>query len=389
MTALRRRLPTVSPTRLDLLLAVALGAELVLETFSHSGGTAYQTGVTVAASALITAPVAVRRRWPAGALILSTSALTAQQLLGGYLRATNGLSVMLTLGVLAYAAGAWLELRASLASVVVSATVFSGFNFDPGSSPNGGVGPYLFFVVVALAVPWLVGRIARARSRRAAAFRELAARAEERRAESERAAVEGERLRISSELHDVIAHSVSAMVIQASGARRLLRSDPARARASILTVEQSGRETLGDLRRLLGILRSDDDPRALAPQPGLGQLDALAQRLGDAGLLCEVRTEGTPVPLTPGIDLVGYRVVEAALISAADNGSARANVIVRYAPRWLELEISGEGGAPDLEDELGGISERVALYDGTLQALGGSGEEFEVRAQLPLAAVAA
>jgi len=388
MTAALRRLAMPNLVRLDLLLAVALGAELELEALSHGGGAAYRTGLTVAASALLAAPIAVRRRWPAGALLFSATVLTAQQLLGGYMRASNGVSAMLTLGVLAYAAGAWLELRAGLASLVVTATLFSGFNFGPGSGAPGGIGSDVFVVVVALIVPWLVGRIARARGRRAAAFRELAAKAAERRAESERIAVEGERLRISSELHDIIAHSVSAMVIQAAGARRLLRSDPRRARESILSVERSGRETLGDLRRLLGVLRSDDDPRALAPQPGLGQLGALAKRLAAAGLVCDLHTEGTPVDLTPGIDLVGYRVAEAALASAAGNGGVSATLIVRYQPRRLELEISGDGGAPDLEDELGGISERVALYDGSLQAFGESGR-FKVLAQLPLTAAVA
>jgi signal transduction histidine kinase len=267
MTAVRRRLAMPNLVRLDLLLAVALGAELELEALSHGGGSAYRTTLTVAASALLVAPIAVRRRWPAGALIFSATVLAAQQLLGGYLRTSNGVSAMLTLGVLAYAAGAWLELRAGLASLVATAALFSGFNFGPGSGSSGGIGADVFVVAVALIVPWLVGRIARARSSRAAAFRELAAKAAERRAESERAAVEGERLRISSELHDIIAHSVSAMVIQAAGARRLLRSDPRRARESILSVERSGRETLGDLRRLLGVLRSDDDPRGTAPPP--------------------------------------------------------------------------------------------------------------------------
>ncbi len=387
MTVARRHLTASELARLDLLLAVALGAQLEFEALSAAGGP-YRTGITVAASALLAAPLAVRRRWPAGALIFAAAVLAAQQLLGGSMRTSDGVSVMLTLGALAYGAGAWQQTRASVASLAAAAALFGVFNFSPGPGPQGGIGSYLFVCVVALGAPWLIGRIARARSRRAAAFRELAARAAEMRAERERVAAEGERLRISSELHDIIAHSVSAMVIQAAGARRLLRSEPRRARDSILSIEESGRETLGDLRRLLGVLRSDADARTLAPQPGLGQLGALADRLHETGLACKLHTEGTPVDLTPGINLVGYRVAEAALTGAADNGSVRASVTLRYRPSWLVIEVSGDGSAPALADELGGIAERVALYDGTLEAVEGPGE-FEVRAHLPLISAAA
>ena len=133
-----------------------------------------------------------------------------------------------------------------------------------------------------IVAPVVVGRARRERSRRAAAFDELAAR---RRPSTSRAAAAPrspqERDRIGRELQDIIAHSVSAMVIQAGGARRLLRSDPDRARDSILSVEQTGREALADLRRLLGMLRKDDDPRALAPAAGLDQLTALLDSIRD------------------------------------------------------------------------------------------------------------
>jgi len=133
----------------------------------------------------------------------------------------------------------------------------------------------------------------------------------------ESAAIVQERARIGSELQDIIAHSVSAMVIQAGGARRALRSDPDRARDSMRNVEQTGREALADLRRLLGMLRKDEDPRALAPQPGLKQLRELIGSMRDIDVQCELRIEGMPIDLTPGVDLVGYRVIEAALHSGA------------------------------------------------------------------------
>jgi signal transduction histidine kinase len=191
-------------------------------------------------------------------------------------------------------------------------------------------------------------------------------------------------VRIGRELQDIIAHNVSAMVIQAGGARQLLRADPERARSTILTVERIGREALGDLRRVLGMLRKDEDPRALAPQPGLDQLPALLDTIRQAGLDCELHLEGESVDLTPGVDLVGYRVIEAALRRAATSDCRRAVVTVRYRLGNLELEIASGDPIPDLEQTLRGITDRVALYGGSLQLEPADG--FEVHAHLPLAA---
>ena len=184
-------------------------------------------------------------------------------------------------------------------------------------SGTAAIATDLFFVGLVFAAPWFVGRLTRERTRRVVAFRELAAQAAAEREERKRAAIAEERVRIGRELQDVIAHNVSAMVIQAGGARQLLRTDPERARATILSVEQVGREALGDLRRVLGLLRKDEDPRALAPQPGLDQLPALLDSIREAGLECDLTLEGEPIGLTPGVDLVGYRVIEAALRTAA------------------------------------------------------------------------
>jgi signal transduction histidine kinase len=179
------------------------------------------------------------------------------------------------------------------------------------------------------------------------------------------------------------------MVIQAGGARRLLRSDPARARDSILTVERTGREALADMRRLLGMLRKDEDQRALAPQPGLDQLASLLDSIRQAGLACELCTEGERIDLTPGLDLVGYRVIEAALLSAVHHRSSHVTVTVRYGTGRLELDIRGDGSMPELDQELHGISERLALYDGSLRAMPTEGYGFALQARLPLAAAAA
>ena len=153
---------------------------------------------------------------------------------------------------------------------------------------GGDLSGFGTLMLLFLAPGWLAARDER--RRRADAFAALAAQAAAESAERERAAVAQERLTIGRELQDIIAHNVSVMVVQAGGARRLLGSEPDRARESILTVEQVGRDALAEMRRLLGLLRKDDDPGALSPQPGLEQLPELARALGDAGLACELRT---------------------------------------------------------------------------------------------------
>jgi signal transduction histidine kinase len=386
MRALRERVARIDSARLDAFLALALLVVAELECWLDGAVRDSRLLLTTVAGALVVAPVAVRRRWPAGALVFASGVMTIQALLGGDLSAVSGLSTMLALAVLSYSVGAWLDLRRGLVALVLGGIAFSGFPFI-SEDASTAVGSDLFALVVLFAAPWFVGRVARERSRRAAAFRELAAQAAVEHEQHKRAAIAQERERIGGELQDIIAHSVSAMVIQAGGARRLLRSDPARARDSIVIVEQTGREALADMRRLLGMLRKDDDQRALAPQPGLDQLATLLHSIRDAGLPCELRIEGEPIDLTPGLDLVGYRVIEAALLSAAHHRSSHALVTVRYHPERLELEIRGDGSMPDFERELRGMSERVALYDGSFRAVSTDDDGVALQARLPLQAM--
>jgi signal transduction histidine kinase len=238
-------------------------------------------------------------------------------------------------------------------------------------------------VTVLLVPTWLIGVYVRRHSHRTSAFDALAARAAAEKNSHEATAIAAERARIGSELQDIIAHSISAMVIQAGSARLLLRTDPDRARDSILTVEETGRQALSDLRGLLGMLRKQDDARALSPQPGLGQIAALIDSLRGTGLACERRTVGDPVDLTPGVDLVAYRVIEAALQAAAARHVRHSSVTVHYGLRDLELEISGDGTIPDLDGTFAPLVDRVGLYRGELrtepQPVG-----FALRARLPL-----
>jgi hypothetical protein len=175
------------------------------------------------------------------------------------------------------------------------------------------------------------------------------------------------------------------MVIQAGSARLTMGSEPDSARESIRNVERTGRQALSDLRRLLGMLRKDDDPRSLSPQPGLSQITAVIDSVRQAGLTCERETLGDPIHLTPGIDLVAYRVVEMALQAASEWRVGRSFVTIRYEPRDLELEVRGDRTIPDLERRLAPLVQRVALYQGELRAHP-SREGFALRARLPLEA---
>ena len=391
MSRLRERAAGLDPTRVDAILAVVVIIELELEAWLNRGIPDSHRLVTAVASVFFAAPIAIRRRSPSLALLFCLTIAAIQALLGGALLLNPSGDIVPVL-VLAYSAGAWLDPRHSVRTLLLALPLLVASGLLPGDGgPLSGVGSVtsvLAFDSLLIFPAWFVGRLVRERSRRAAAFHELAALAAVELQQRESAAIAEERARIGGELQDIIAHSVSMMVVQAGGARLVLRSDPERARDSILNVEQTGREALADLRRLLGMLRKDEDPRALAPQPGLDQIAALIDSIREAGFACELHTIGSLVDLTPGVDLVAYRVIEAALQSAAQHRSSRAVVTVRYRPHELELEIRGHGSIfdLDLDHELGAIAGRIALYDGTLRVLPIGGGGFALQARLPLGA---
>lgn len=206
-------------------------------------------------------------------------------------------------------------------------------------------------------LPWTVGRILRERGARERAQRERAERLDGERELRERAAAQAERTRIARELHDVIAHSVSVMVIQAAGARTVMDSEPERAEASLRSVERAGRDALAEMRRLLGVLESGSDRRTLAPQPGLAAIEELVVRTRAAGLATDLRVEGEPAIVSPALDLSAYRIVQEALTNAIKHaGPARAAVRLRWARDALELEVSDDGRGPPVGNGAAGGS---------------------------------
>ncbi len=250
------------------------------------------------------------------------------------------------------------------------------------SEDESDFGDVVFFSIVFGGV-WLAGRAIRRRRLREA---ELVV---ERDTKAVAAVVE-ERARIARELHDVVAHAVSVIVLQARGGRRVLDEDPGDAREAFDTIEETGKQALVEMRRLLGLLRADDEELALAPQPSLNQLDRLAAQVREAGLPVEIAIEGEPVELPAGVDVSAYRIVQEALTNALRHaGPARARVLVRYGPDELELEITDDGpGAANGHSGghgLVGIRERVAVYGGDLSAGARAEGGYALRARLPLA----
>jgi signal transduction histidine kinase len=251
---------------------------------------------------------------------------------------------------------------------------------------------WIFFIFGLLGGLWLVGDTLRRRTSQLAALEARAAGLERDREQESRRAVTEERARIARELHDVIAHSVSVMVVQAAAARRVLDSQPETTRAALETIETTGRQALAEMRRLLGVMRREDvHDAAKAPQPGLARVAALVGEMRGAGLPVELRVEGEPGPVPPGVDVSAYRVVQEALTNALRHAAAASvSVVVRYGRDDVEIEVSDDGHGP-LEDPasvgghgLIGIRERVALFHGDFEAGPRAGGGFAVRARLPI-----
>jgi signal transduction histidine kinase len=274
--------------------------------------------------------------------------------------------------------------------VVVPAVLFTvlavlgGIGIARGQQ-SGNVIPSL----VWLAAAWFTGRLMRRWRQRAAQLEALTLALEEQRELQAQAAVAVERARIARELHDVIAHNVSMMVVQAGAERRVLDGGQGSTREVLETIEQIGRGALTEMRRLVGMLRSDNgDP--LAPQPALTDLATLASQVGEAGLPVELVFEGERRELPVGIELSAYRIVQEALTNALKHaGDARATVRVRYGADSLELEIVDDGAGaaapvPSGGHGLVGMRERVALYGGQLDAGRQPSGGFRVRVLLPI-----
>jgi signal transduction histidine kinase len=239
---------------------------------------------------------------------------------------------------------------------------------------------------------WIVGDNLRTRRAYLGELEAKAVRLEREREEEARRAVAREQARIARELHDVISHNVSVMVVQAAAGADVFDAEPSRARSALTSIEATGREALSELRRLLGVIRTEENAdAAFAPQPGLEQLAQLLEQVRDAGLPVELTVEGARSPLPPGLDLAAYRIVQEALTNTLKHAEAsQANVTVRYGVIELTVDVIDDGhgaaanGAPGGGRGLIGMRERAALYDGSIRAGPRPDGGFAVSARFPL-----
>lgn len=367
----------------DVLIAAVLTLAAQLETW-FTGQYDQRPPYAVAALAM-TVPLAWRRLAPVLVTVLTVAVLIVMAALGDPLNSAYIMAVLI-LGF--YSVGAHLDrLPATLGWLLGIALLAVLISVENGPGP----GDFLFIAIIVTGA-WLLATMLRSRAARASELENRASRLERDREAQARAAVLDERGRIARELHDIVAHSLSIVVVQTSAVRRRLRDERPAEADTLLAVEETTRQALQEMRRLLGVLRTEEDPVAMAPQPGLAQLDRLLEQMGQSGLEVQLQVEGTPRQLAPGIDLVAYRVVQESLVNVLKHaGDAQATVVATYDDHWLELSITDNGPGVDGQAAapghgLIGMRERVALYGGSLSAGDSSDGGFAVRARLPLGA---
>ena len=361
--------------------AVDLTLELVLRQDSPDAPTV-PLWFTIPAGGLLVLSLLARHRFPFGAPATTW-------VVGGVVSFVDGRLVGFVVAISAAGMAAAVLLgmvrdelrsRIGLALVLISSAVIV-YN-----QPSHTAGE-LAFIPVLFGIGWLAGFALRERSAQAAAAEERAAQAEREREAAGRLAVAEERARIARELHDVVAHAVSVMVLQVGAVRH--RLGDAEDRDALQAVERAGRTALAEMRRLLGAMREDGDGVQLGPQPGLDDLRPLLEEVGRAGLPVSLHVEGDRHPLPRALDLSAYRIAQEGLTNALKHAQAtRADVTVRYLPDELELEVRDDGRGVTAGDGLGhgliGIRERVSIYGGEMTAGPANGHGFVLTTRLPL-----
>lgn len=378
--------PTRLTARLNAVVAVGLVVEMQAEAALATLESTTRLALHVCLLALAAA-FAVRRRLPLVSLGIAQAVFVSVTTLGQTTveQLYVPLFVVLFLGV-----SAAMNTDGRRFWAVPAMTFAGGLLSIANDDYAGGlVGDLLWTGVIYTGLTAAIGRLLRSRLELQSALRAKAERLERERREARERAVTEERERIAGDLRDIIAHALSGMVVQASAARRLAATDPERAREAFAAVETSGRDALDELRRLLGVLRREDEELALAPQPSLDRVEALVARIRAAGLPVDLRVEGTAVPLPAGVDLTAYRVLQDALGHALESSHAgSAEVTVRYGDQAVELEVRDDGRArAGGEDRrLLGMRERVGLVGGQLETGVRRDGGHRVRARLPVEA---
>jgi signal transduction histidine kinase len=371
----------------ELLIAVlGIAAMLELVLGRNSPGAPETTlWFAVPAVAVIVLPLFLRRRFPFGAPAAYWLGATALSFVNGAL-----IPFMVALFPVGLASAFLLgNVRSSRQTWTGLAIVLGGITTVVYNIP-GHLTTELLFIPVDFGIAWAAGYALRERAEKAEAAETRAMRAEREREAAARLAVAEERARIARELHDVVAHAVSVMVLQVGAVRHKLPDAMADDRDALRGVERAGRTALTEMRRLLAAMRRDGDEVEFTPQPGLDGLDALLEEVGRAGLPVELHVDGEPIPLPRGVDLSAYRIVQEGLTNALKHAHASTvDVTVRYRPEELEIEVRDDGLGSSTTDGLGhglvGVHERVKIYGGEMAAGTAAEGGFLLSTRLPIA----
>jgi signal transduction histidine kinase len=384
---------------LDALLAWGISGLAIFAVIATSPPDQTVSIVSVALLVIQSVALMVRRRWPMAVYTVVGVGTVAYAWVGDPAGSVGGLGVLVAI----YTVAAQLPLRKAVVAggiyVVGMAVTLAGFaSRDP-------VSPALFLAdflvnLLALALAWTIGVTIRTRRAYVASLEARAAMLEREREDNARLAVALERGRIARELHDVVAHNVSVVAVQAAAAERLVDHQPDGAKELMRSVAQVGRDALAEMRRVVEVLREEEPPVALDPQPGIAELGSLIGRMRDAGLDVELSVQGTERPLPSSAALSVYRIVQEALTNTLRHaGPARARVIVRYLPDLLEVQVSDNGARRPAEvaapmtagggHGIIGMRERVALFGGELSAGPRPEGGYAVVARIPIAGAGA
>ena len=353
-----------------LIAALAVAAILqVLVSRDSPGAPATTLWFSIPAMAVLVLPLLARRRFPFAAAAAYWLLAVVITLVDGTLipsvdsLSVVGLAAAFLLGNLRDRKQAWLGLA------IVTGSMLTVVHYIPGQQSAS----LYIFITLRYVAAWIAGYALHERSEQAEAAEVRAAQAEREREAAARVAVAEERSRIARELHDIVAHAVSVMVLQVGAVRHKLPDAMAEDRDALKGVERAGRTALAEMRRLLAAMRPDGDEAQFVPQPGLDGLNSLLTEVGRAGLPVELHFEGEPYPLPRGLDLSAYRIVQEGLTNALKHAHASdADVIVRYRPDEVEIEVRDNGNGVATSDGLGhglvGIRERVKIYGGEMSA---------------------
>ena len=386
---LRSLYRSLDPVRVD---AVFAGVLLLAGVLAALFGEDKARGAQLISMVGVTVPVAFRRRRPIAAALTMALALLLATALGGAPTQATGIVALIALVSGAYMLGARTQGRVLAAGTIALIVALA---VDAIVEESQTVSALLFFTFFVVGLPVAAGQATRSRAQLADELADRAVALERAREGEAQAAVQEERARIARELHDVVAHDVSVMVVQAAAAKRIVEREPDRAEEAIVSIEGTGREALAEMRRLLGVLRRGHEDLALAPQPSLSRVDALLARTRAAGLDVALERSGDDTPLPAGVDLAAYRVVQEALANVVRHaGAEHAHVRLTYDPRAVVVEVVDDGrGAANGGSKAGhgliGLRERVDLNGGDFEAGPRAEGGFGVRARLPVAGVAA